>query len=468
MKKIITFITLLLPFITIAQQIEKTWYSVLNVQGTDLPLEITVKKEGKSYHTYLVSPLQSKQSIKMDKSSYKKKTLLFESTALRLLFTGTYQTDSITGVLQQNGNIFPLTFYTTNKYIVKKNRPQTPKEPFNYQSKVIKFKNNKEQFTLEGTLTLPNAKPQAIVVLVSGSGSQDRDNTIEEHRSFLVMADYFAQNNIATFRYDDRGFGNSEGLTENATTVDLAEDAKSAIEMLKSNNDYKDIPIGIIGHSEGGMIAYILAAENPDLLKFIVMIAAPTTTGKDLLLLQQKQIAAIYNTDPLIIEQNYLMNESIYNAIIDNENKPDLIKNAIALAAKKNYASLPEDIKVKIPNEETYTAQLQAINTIPWLQYFIKFKPSDYLSKINIPALVFFGSNDLQVDADRNMEAINLMFADKPNAQITVHKMDGLNHLMQFSETGSPNEYGALEETINMQVVQMIQDFINQYVDKNK
>lgn len=294
-------------------------------------------------------------------------------------------------------------------------RPQTPIPPFKYQIQELTFRNPNSEYIFHGTLTLPKQKGKfPIVVLVSGSGCQNRDEEILQHKPFGVIADYLTNKGIAVFRYDDRGFGSKDSNMYKATTMDLATDTRCAINMLKQQDCVDTNNIFVLGHSEGGMIAQILGANSTD-LKALIFLATPSISGKEILLSQTKAILELNKTPQSTID--------------------------IALS--------------EIENAKYDTTTINGL----WLNYFYSFEPKKYLERISIPVLALQGGKDMQVIAKENMPKMR-DYLKKINGKYILKEYKNLNHLFQDCNTGNPNEYGIIEQTISMEVLQDIKDFI--------
>lgn len=324
---------------------------------------------------------------------------------LMMSYSGRLDGNLLKGTFQQGGLKLPLEF---EQGMTKANRPQTPIPPFPYKEENEKIENEAENVVLAGTLVIPQnyTSSTPVVVLVSGSGAQNRDEELFEHKPFAVIADYLARNGIASLRYDDRGYGESTGDRINATTENYAKDAESVISWLKNQKRFGKI--GIIGHSEGGMIAYMLGARNKD-LDFIISIAGPSTNGAE---------------------------------ILDYQNKIALMKNGMSESQAAEYA-----INAR--------KQIESNPTMKWMQYFLQYDPANDLQSLKIPTFIIYGGKDQQVP-----ESLNLDKARKLAPEAIVKCFPNLNHLMQEAETGDIEEYNRIEQTISPKVLTEILCFI--------
>jgi pimeloyl-ACP methyl ester carboxylesterase len=340
--------------------------------------------------------------------------------------------NSFTGKLTQYGMEFPMALTRGEIPIAK--RPQEPVKPYPYREEQVVFKNEKAGIRLAGTLTLPQGNgPFPAVVLVSGSGYQDRNEELMEHKPFLVIADALTRSGIAVLRYDDRGVGESEGSTQDNTTQDLSYDAQAALHYLKSRHEISHA--GIAGHSEGGAIAFIVAAREPE-CDFVISLAGPGVSGDKVLSSQQRAIYSTSGIPAAQVEQIVAANRALFDII---------------LASEENDAALRAKIEAMMPGQEAAVDQL--LDT--WMYHFIKYDPREDIAAVKVPLLALNGTKDVQVICDLNLNAIG---AANPNAKIV--KFDGLNHLFQHCTTGLPTEYGNIEETIAPEVIDEIVGFI--------
>ena len=321
-------------------------------------------------------------------------------------------------------------------------RPQTPKAPFPYTTERVQIPTSTQDVTLAGTLMLPRGKTQAGMILVSGSGPQDRDETIFDHKPFLVMADHFARQGIATLRYDDRGVAESTGDFATATSRDLANDAESAFDFLAARPELADATLGICGHSEGGLIAPLVAARNSS-VKFVILMAAPGVDGKQIILSQGPLLMRAQGIPEHQIKAQIKTQEIILTIIRNHEHPTaELIAEHFHHAFSDDHENLAEIIKV---SQAAISEQAS-----PWLRTFLKMDPKKALMELRCPVLAINGTKDLQVDPVLNLSAIRDALQAAGNADIEVNVYPGLNHLFQACKTGLPSEYGTLEETVNL------------------
>lgn len=338
-------------------------------------------------------------------------------------------------------------------------RPQHPQPPFAYESTSLRIP-VAEGVELAGTLTIPGQDvappPHALAILISGSGQQDRDETVFGHKPFLVMSDYLTRHGIAVFRYDDRGVGESGGLADvnQCTSKDFARDVSVIVDVLKQQPQIDATRIGLIGHSEGGMIAPMVAADRDD-LAFIVLLAAPGVPGKDILLKQGGLMLKAEGADDAAIASFAAQQKTIL-AAIEQGADDDQIRSALEEATKSDPQ--PDD-GAKDRKSTAIEAQLPRLNT-PWLKYFIAFDPRPTLAKVKCPVLAVNGTLDLQIWHEQNLPEIEKAVAQS-GGDVTIKRYDGLNHLFQPATTGGLSEYAMIETTFDEQVMRDVLAWLN-------
>ena len=365
--------------------------------------------------------------------------------------------DMFKGTWSQGGQQFALDLKRETEKL-ELVRPQEPKPPFPYTTEDIIFTSPFEGNTIGATITIPEGKgPFPAVVLISGSGQQDRDCFIMGHRPFLVIADHLARNKIASIRYDDRAMGESIGQLESVTSENFADDALAALQKLKKHGKTDPKKLGMIGHSEGGMIAPIAFSKDSADISFMVLLAGPGTRGDILLMKQSAMILEAMGQPDEVIAQALKMNRQIYDAVIKyNDDLTRKLKIATIFAGEEITSE--EQIAEKIP-----PAMIAKIETIisPWFVYFLNYDPAPFLKKISVPVLALNGDKDLQVYWKDNLEGIEKTLKAAGNKNIKTHMFPTLNHLFQHSATGMISEYGQIEETFAPEALTMISEWIN-------
>lgn len=349
---------------------------------------------------------------------------------------------------------------------IKPVRPQEPQKPYPYYAEDLAFENKEAGIKLAGTLTLPKREGvYPAVILITGSGPQNRDEELAGHKPFLVLSDFLTKNGIAVLRYDDRGTALSTGDFNSATSVDLASDVASAVAYLKTRKEIDPKKIGLIGHSEGGLLAPLVAAESKD-IAFIVMLAGPGIPGDKILLIQQRLIAEANGTSNEEIEAVERMNKLVFNTVKESS---DIDQLRIALKARLNKF-LAEKPTLKRPtgttsDEDLINSQVETYTT-PWMQYFIKYDPALTLRKVKIPVLALNGGSDVQITAKENLAAIKKALQKGKNKDVTIMELPGLNHLFQESATGNPQDYKRIEQTYSPVMLATVLDWLHLQIKK--
>ena len=444
MKKIILTLALaVLSFLSLsAQDITGIWYGVLKVGAMELPMSFNIKKDGQQYTSTMSVPMQSVKDAPVESTTYRNDTLTFEIPQLVFVYKGRVESGSrIKGLFVQHGQTFSLDLGREKTY-ESATRPQTPQPPFPYTATDVTFRNESAGIKLAGTLTVPEEGENfPAVVLVSGSGSQNRDEELFEHKPFLVLANYLSRNGIAVLRFDDRGFAESEGDARTATTADFATDALAGIRYLKNRKEVNPDKIGVIGHSEGGIIAFMLAAKEKD-VAFVVSLAGSTIKGDSILLLQSEAIGRGYGMTEEALAVARSLNKSVYDAVQSTDDAEELDEKLTAILGTSEQAK----------------SQVRQM-TNNWMRFFLKYDPSADIRNIHIPTLALFGGKDVQVLAEPNAESFKNNIPDtNKNAEVKVYP--GKNHLFQNAVTGLSNEYQLIEETISTDVLQDIAGWI--------
>jgi pimeloyl-ACP methyl ester carboxylesterase len=445
------------------QELVGIWQGKLKISSVELRIVFNVSKDsiGK-YIATLDSPDQGAYGIAVDEVLINEDSVKFIINVVKGYYDGIFIADSlmIAGNWHQGGMNLELNLYKTD-VVEKPIRPQEPKEPFPYKSEEVKFINIEDGDTLAGTLTLPEGDgPFSAVILVTGSGPQNRNEELLSHKPFLVLADYLTRNGIAVLRYDDRGIGESTGNFRSATTEDFAEDALAAVEYLKTRNDINNI--GVAGHSEGGLVAPLVAVQSDD-VGFIVLIAGTGVRGDSILMLQTELIMRANGSDEETVKRELKNSRMIYNELLsdkDDERLEKVIKSILSDA----FDSMTEEEQKELGSKELmFEGQLKILLN-PWFRYFIKYDPYPTLTKVKCPVLAINGEKDLQVPPKENLSAIEKALKEGGNKNYKIVEMPGLNHLFQRSETGSPLEYGKIEETFSPEAMKVISNWINKNI----
>lgn len=439
--------------------LEGSWAGTLKISNVELRIVFNVIKDASGkLLANLDSPDQGAYGIAVDEVIIEGDSIKFIVGVVKGFYAGKIFSDSlkIAGVWNQGGMALPLDLRKTEK-LEKPKRPQEPKEPFPYRSEEIKFVNTEAGDTLAGTLTLPDKEgPFTAVILVTGSGPQNRNEELLGHKPFLVLADYLTRKGIAVLRYDDRGIGESTGDFTNATSEDFADDAIAAVEFLKARKDINKI--GVAGHSEGGIIAPMVAVQSED-VDFILLIAGTGIRGDSILMLQTELIMRASGSDEATISKDLGIYHQIYSILV-SDNDDEAIKQDLYAILDDSYKYLTEEEKVEVGTKEQMIEMQLNVLLGKWFRYFIKYDPYPTLKKVKCPVLAINGEKDLQVPPKENLSAIEKALKEGGNKNYKIVEMPGLNHLFQKSETGLPNEYGNIEETFSTDAMKVISDWI--------
>ena len=463
MKKIILISILIIFSNSIwSQDVTGTWNGELKVQGMQLRLIFHIFNDNGNYTATMDSPDQGAKDIKMSKTSFDNGQLNIKFDAAQINYSGALIGDSIIGTFKQGGMTLPLNLFRNEIKKVELKRPQNPSLPYPYYYEDVYFTNKKDSIVLAGTLTLPKKEGKfPVVVLISGSGPQNRDEELMGHKPFLVLADYLTRNGIGVLRFDDRGTNLSQGDFSNATSFDFANDVEAAVEYLKLDQHVDIKNIGLIGHSEGGIIAPIVAERNKS-VAFIVLMAGTGIPGNELLLRQQELIAKSMGTNESVIKSSLKINNAIFDLVKSYKNQ-DTLRTKI-----RNYLNSSTEVSQLLNNqakstEELINAQVKQITT-PWMLNFIQYNPALILEKTQCPLLAINGNKDLQVPSNENLTAIEKALKKGGNKNFTIKELNGLNHLFQECKTGLPNEYAKIEQTISPVALETIMEWVKKTI----
>lgn len=449
-----------------AQTIAGDWHGTLEFSGMKLRLIFHVEGSDGNYSGTMDSPDQGAKGIPVETITLEGQDVEIKLPNLGISFSGVLhdETQEIKGTFRQGAANIPFTLQREAQEKQKLKRPQEPKGPFPYREEEVSYNNKLEEgVTLAGTLTIPEGKgPFPAVILISGSGPQDRNEEMLGHKPFLVIADHFTRKGIAVLRFDDRGVGKSTGDFKTATSMDFATDVQAGIDFLKSRSEIAGDHIGLVGHSEGGLIAPIVAAENPD-VDFIVMMAGPGVDGTEILMLQQQLLARAEGTSEKEIERSRKASEKIYKEL-KASNDLEKTKKELMKYVKEELEALPEEEKAKLGDMDALARQQVEVLSGPWFQFFLRYDPRENLKKVSCPVLAINGDKDLQVDAGQNIPVIEKALKAGGNKKVTTKVLPGLNHLFQHSETGRSSEYGELEETFAPEALELMTNWIRKQV----
>ena len=412
---------------SVAKAQKGSWSGELNIQGIKLPLVFNFTDDGCT----IDSPSQGAKGIKAEKSITPEGKLKVTAGMIGASFEGTMEEQTITGTFTQNGMSLPLTLKPGEQ---KNNRPQTPVPPFPYITEEVTFSNG--DITLNGTLTLPEGwdKNTKAVVMVTGSGQQNRDEEIFDHKPFAVIADALARKGIASLRYDDRGWGNKAIRFTDFTTDDFKQDAAAGIDLLRR----KFKTVGVIGHSEGGTIALMLASEGKT--DFVVSLAGMTISGKQTLLNQNIDALRSIGLQEETVKKYSEVISDIFDKVAEGQDIDEYLKGA-----------------ENMENFKPIIDQAKKLLTSPYMRHFITIDIHNSLPNIKCPVLALNGKKDTQVAYKQNLEVLENGLTNCSHETIAY---DNLNHLFQHCTNGSIVEYHQIEETISQEVLDKIISWI--------
>ncbi|HLJ92134.1 MAG TPA: alpha/beta fold hydrolase [Gemmataceae bacterium] len=441
--------------------IEEIWEGTLKAGMVEIRLVFHLfKQKDGSYAGTLDSPDQGAKNLVLDEVRVNGDSVHLELKSAKMVFEGKRAKDGqeIAGELKQVGQAFPLTLKKVAKATESK-RPQNPQQPYPYDEVEARYENKKAGIRLAGTLTVPRSGgPFPAVLLISGSGPQDRDETIFGHKPFLVLADYLTRRGIAVLRVDDRGMGGSTGNTMESTSEDSAEDVLAGVNWLKGRKEIDTSKIGLLGHSEGGIIAPLVASRSHD-IAFIVLLAGSGLPGEEILYLQAAALLKATGADAEEIATAKAMQKHIFSLLRQEKDKA-AAETKIRAAMNDYLAKLGNDEKKKqLESLPLMESQIHMVVS-PWFRYFLDYDPRQALRKVPCPVLALNGEKDLQVDAKANLKAIEAALKEGGNKDVTIQELPNVNHLFQTCKTGAISEYAALEETLAPAALETIATWI--------
>jgi pimeloyl-ACP methyl ester carboxylesterase len=413
-----------------------------------------------SYEGTMDSPDQGAKGLALDEVSVQGDAVRLAFSPTQIVYEGQRSKDDqeIAGTLTQGGRSSPMTLQRVAK-ASEANRPQHPTKPYPYDEIEVAYENKPQGIKLAGTLTLPRSNgPFPAVLLITGSGAQDRDETLFGHKPFLVLADYLTRRGIAVLRVDDRGVGGSTGSVANSTTADFAEDVLAGVAFLKGRKEINARQIGLIGHSEGGIIAPLVASRSKD-IAFIVLLAGTGVPGHEIFYTQSAAGLKLAGTPPETLALLRTLQDRLLAAVRAEKD---------SALAEKRFRTALEEVTSKVSEEEKQQAagalavlEVQAGMVLsPWGRFFLDYDPRPALRKVSCPVLALNGAKDVQVDAKLNLPVIEAALKEAGNKDVTIREFPNQNHLFQTCQTGAGSEYGAIEETLAPAVLEAVADWI--------
>lgn len=437
--------------ISIGQTFEGNWKGELMIQGQVLPLLFEIQKDKTNWSAFMISPAQSNTKFPVTTISVREDSIFIDVRNIGLSYHGVKKGDIIEGKFKQGAfeTTMNLSKYgNLEKPISALVRSQVVSPPYSYDTLAVRIRNDFDNITLAGTLTFPKKKGQyPAVLLLTGSGPQNRDEELFGHKPFRILADYLTRNGIVVLRVDDRGVAESTGNFENSTIENFSKDAISAFNYLKKMPQVDKRRVGIIGHSEGALIAELLAGQHLPDLGFIGLLAGPS-----------------FSIDKMMVEQLYAVGKAagiseseLSKARVINTRNFEIVKSELPTA--EAYQQLVDNmLKTGIRADNKQMERELLTMLAPAYRYFMRIEPEKYIENITIPVFAAFGTLDVQVPSDLNVKSLHNHLPK--NTQTVLKEYDGMNHLFQKAETGQLSEYAKIEETINPQVMKDLATWI--------
>jgi pimeloyl-ACP methyl ester carboxylesterase len=453
-----------------AQKINEHWSGILNAGGQKIELRLNlIQNADKTYTSNWEVPVQKAKGITSSKTTFENGQLSIEIKMIGASYSGALNAagDKIEGSWGQSGMSFPLNMepLIADAVVTVVMKPQTPKPPFSYTSQDVLYHGINTNLDYGATITYPNDHiKHPLVVLITGSGKQDRDETIFDHKPFAVIADYLTKKGFAVLRVDDRGAGKSTGEFSKSTSADFALDVEEHIIYAKTLAMVDTNKIGLLGHSEGGLIAPMVAARNKS-VAFIVLMAGPGIQIVDLMGIQNELVLKSVGIGQDAINAYIPLYKKLMKTIIASDKKEDAIIKAKEIV--KDWYTITDKVLVKkttnINDEagvEKFANNMVETLSTNWWKYFGAYDPQPTLQKVKCPVLAMNGSADIQVPANASIHGIEAALKKGGNKQFTTKQFEGLNHLFQKCSKCTVAEYGELETTIEPEVLDTMSSWL--------
>ncbi|HLT86009.1 MAG TPA: alpha/beta hydrolase [Sphingobacterium sp.] len=450
MRNIIVLSLLLLQScLGYGQKFEGTWQGELKVQGVALPLVFHLENTTLWKGT-MESPAQGNAKLPVSTIRIEQDSISITVASIGLTYDGKLLPDGwIDGAVSQNGMTFPMRLSKAGHTLAKRRRPQLPEPPYSYDTLDVTFSSEYDNVKLAGTITRPREGEEMLpaVVLISGSGPQDRDETIMGHKPFKVIADYLTKQGIIVLRYDERGVGASTGNYPKSTIGDFSRDVIAAVGFIQKQERVDPTRVGIIGHSEGALIAELIAGESSADIGFIGLLGAPAIPIDSLMVLQAYEIGKLMGMSEKELQGAKEVNRRNFATV-----KSDL-------GDEHAYRQILENMSSPLPNLSDNQKDEIKMMVLPAYRYFMRIDPIPFIKRIDVPVFAAFGTKDVQVPFAPNLESLTDHLPK--NEKNFLKAYDGLNHLFQKAETGAVSEYIDIEETFNEQVLSDLAQWIN-------
>jgi pimeloyl-ACP methyl ester carboxylesterase len=452
-----------------APSLAGNWIGTLKVGAMNLRLAVSIaaKPDG-SYSGTLNSLDQDATPHPLSEVSLKKNAVHIVFKLAGLVIDGTLNDagTEIAGKLKQGGAALPIVFKKTDHAPAARKRPQEPKRPYPYRAEDVTYENKPANAKFAGTLTIPRGSGRfPAVLLITGSGQQDRDEQVMGHRPFLVLADYLTRHGIAVLRVDDRGVGGSTGDVAHATSEDFAGDVLAGLAYLRTRPDVDPQKIGLIGHSEGGEIAPMVANRSSD-VAFIVLLAGPGLPGDEIILAQGEFLMKQAGASDSLLARTRTFQQKLYAAVKEEHEPAALGKRIKAVHAEYRASLTTAEKELAGATQDSAELSVKVLGS-PWFRYFLTYDPRPALTHVKCPVLALIGEKDMQVPPKANIPELEKALRAGGNKDVTVRELPHLNHLFQTCENGSVTEYAKIEETFCPSALDLIAQWIVAHTSKD-
>ncbi len=434
------------------------WEGAIELPGTSLTVLVDLTPTNGAWSGTIDIPMQGAKGLGLMGIAAAGDSLSFAIDKIpgRPTFRGLVAGDKVTGQFTQGGQSFP--FHLGREKQAAPARPQEPKPPFPYRVEDVGYENG--EVHLAATLTLPAGQgPFPTAVLITGSGAENRDEEVFGHKPFLVLADALTRAGIAVLRADDRGVGGSSSTVSRSTTSDFADDALAGVRFLKTRAEIDPAAIGLIGHSEGGIAGPLAAARAPQDVAFVVLLAGTGVPLDEVILRQTELIMRAGGASPEEIATQTSQTKLLMDLVKSGADSV-AVRTAVLAQIEAQLADQPDSVRAAAGDPEAQADAIMQGTFNPWFRYAVSLDPRIALRQVTCPVLAVNGTLDLQVDPEQNLPEIERALREGGNADVTIQRFPGLNHLFQTAATGSVTEYGTIEETMNPAVLAVVQDWI--------